>query len=119
MYGEVVPLTATLEDRVGATFAALSDPGRRRVLDLISATPVSVSDLADALDVSVPAALKQVRALEDAALVRTRKVGRTRWCELVPDAGADAEAWLMRRRAVWNRRLDRFEQHLKEKENKQ
>lgn len=114
MYAALVPLTATLEARVGATFAALADPGRRRVLDLISTAPVSVSDLADALDVSVPAALKQVRALEDAALVRTRKVGRTRWCELLPNAGADAEAWLMQRRAVWNRRLDRFEQHLKE-----
>jgi DNA-binding transcriptional ArsR family regulator len=109
-----VPLTATVEDRVGAAFAALADPGRRRVLDLVSVSPVTVTDLADALEVSLPAALKQVRALEAAALVRTRKVGRTRWCELTPDAGADVETWLMQRRALWNRRLDRFEQHLKE-----
>jgi len=107
-----MPLTATVEERVGATFAALADPGRRRVLDLISASPVSVTDLAAALRVSVPAALKQVRALESAALVRTRKEGRTRWCELTPGAAADAEAWLAQRRAQWNRRLDRFEHHL-------
>jgi DNA-binding transcriptional ArsR family regulator len=110
-----MPLTATVEDRVGATFAALADAGRRRVLDLVSTAPVSVTDLAAELDVSVPAALKQVRALEAASLVRTRKVGRVRWCEINPAAAADAEAWLMRRRALWNRRLDRFEQHLKEK----
>jgi DNA-binding transcriptional ArsR family regulator len=110
-----MPLSRTVEDRVGATFAALADPGRRRVLDLISSAPVSISDLADALEVSVPAALKQVRALEAASLVRTRKEGRTRWCELHPGAAADAEAWLQQRRALWNRRLDRFELHLKEK----
>jgi DNA-binding transcriptional ArsR family regulator len=107
-------MTATVEERVTATFAALADPGRRRVLDLVSVSPVTVTDLADALDVSLPAALKQVRALESVALVRTRKVGRTRWCELTPEAGADVEAWFSQRRALWNRRLDRFEQHLKE-----
>ena len=110
-----MPLTATVEDAVSATFAALADPGRRRVLDIVSAAPTSVTDLAEELEVSVPAALKQVRALETASLVRTRKVGRTRWCELSPRAGAEAEAWLSQRRAVWQRRLDRFEQHLKEK----
>jgi hypothetical protein len=38
-----------------------------------------------------------------------------RWCEINPNAGSDAEAWLLKRRALWNRRLDRFEHHLKEK----
>jgi DNA-binding transcriptional ArsR family regulator len=107
-------MSATVEERVSATFAALADPGRRRVLDLVSVSPVTVTDLADALAVSLPAALKQVRALEAAELVRTRKVGRTRWCELTPDAGSDVETWFAQRRALWNRRLDRFEQHLKE-----
>ncbi len=110
-----MPLNATVEDRVGATFAALADPGRRRVLDLVSAAPVSITELADALRVSVPAALKQVAVLEAASLVRTRKEGRTRWCELHPGAAADAETWLLQRRATWHRRLDRFEHHLKEK----
>lgn len=109
MYGDGV-------DRLGATFAALADPGRRRVLDIVSAAPVAITELAAHLEVSVPAALKQVRALEAAELVQTRKEGRVRLCELAPNAGADAEAWLMQRRAVWNRRLDRFEEHLKEKQ---
>ena len=100
---------------LSATFAALADDGRRRVLDLVSISPVSITDLAVELNVSVPAALKQVRTLEAASLVRTRKEGRVRWCEINPAAAADAEAWLMKRRALWNRRLDRFEQHLKEK----
>jgi DNA-binding transcriptional ArsR family regulator len=99
---------------LNATFGALADPGRRRVLDLVTVAPVSITDLAAELDVSVPAALKQVRALEAAALVRTRKEGRVRWCEINPGAAADAEAWLLARRKLWARRLDRFEQHLKE-----
>jgi DNA-binding transcriptional ArsR family regulator len=113
-----MPLPASVDDRVGATFAALADGGRRRVLDLIAAGPVSVSDVADELRVSVPAALKQVRALEAVALLRTRKDGRTRWCELDPGAAADAEAWLAHRRALWSRRLDRFEQHVTKEKNK-
>lgn len=84
------------------------------MLDLLATEAVTVTDLARFLDVTVPAAMKQVGVLEDARLVRTRKVGRTRWCELMPDAGVDAEAWLLQRRAMWNRRLDRFERHLKE-----
>ena len=63
----------------------------------------------------MPAALKQVRALEAASLVRTTKVGRTRWCELQPNAAADAEEWLAQRRVLWNRRLDRFESHVTSK----
>jgi DNA-binding transcriptional ArsR family regulator len=100
---------------LSATFAALADDGRRRVLDLVSVAPVSITDLAAELDVSLPAALKHVRALEAASLVRTRKEGRVRWCEINPGAGSDAEEWLMQRRRLWSRRLDRFEQHLKEK----
>ncbi len=102
-------------DTIELTFSALADPGRRRVLDLVAVEPVTVTDLAGHLRVSVPAALKQVRALEAASLVTTRKVGRTRWCELAADAGADAEAWLAQRRARWSRRLDRFEEHIADK----
>ena len=104
---------------VDLTFAALADPGRRRVLDLVARQPVTVTDLAGHLEVTVPAALKQVRALEAAALVVTTKVGRTRWCALSPDAGADAETWLTSRRAMWHRRVDRFEKHLNNQQKEQ
>jgi DNA-binding transcriptional ArsR family regulator len=94
------------------TFAALADPGRRRLLDRVAQRPTSITDLAGFLDVSVPAALKQVRALEAAELVVTRKVGRTRWCELGPGRLDEAEQWMHDHRRRWERRLDRFEQHL-------
>ena len=94
------------------TFAALADPGRRRVLQHVAGTPVSVSDLASLLGVSVPAALKQVKALEDAELVVTTKIGRTRWCSLGPGRLDDAEAWMREHRRRWERRLDRFGDHL-------
>ena len=69
-------------DRV---FTALADPNRRDILDKVSRGPRTASELAEPLAMSVTGLLKHLRALEDAKLVTTRKIGRARWCELAPD----------------------------------
>lgn len=89
-------------------FSALADGHRRQILDRLAHGPLSVSDLAEPLGMSLPGVLKHVRALEQAELVETHKLGRTRWCQLGRqplDAPAD---WIDERRARWSRRLDRF-----------
>lgn len=93
-------------------FAALSDPHRRQILDRLGSGPVSVSDLAAPLEMSLPGVLKHVRALEDASLVETHKQGRTRWCQLSRRPLDETAKWIEQRRERWERRLDRFEQHL-------
>lgn len=91
------------------TFSALADAHRRQILDRLGAGPVSISDLAGPLGMSLPGVLKHVRALEAAQLVETQKRGRTRWCRL-GDRPLDAvSAWMDERRQHWDRRLDRFE----------
>jgi DNA-binding transcriptional ArsR family regulator len=90
------------------TFAALADPHRRQILDRLGAGPVSVSELAAPLDMSLPGVLKHVRALEEARLVGTSKHGRTRWCQLSRRPLDDAARWIEHRRLRWDRRLDRF-----------
>jgi DNA-binding transcriptional ArsR family regulator len=97
------------------TFAALADANRRDILDRLSRGPVSISDLAEPLGMSLPGVLKHVRALEEASLVQTHKSGRTRWCELGDRPLADAASWIDERRAQWERRIDRFEAHLDRK----
>jgi DNA-binding transcriptional ArsR family regulator len=94
------------------TFSALADAHRRQILDRLGEGPVSISELAAPLGMSLPGVLKHVRALEEARLVETRKQGRTRWCRLGERPLDDAAAWIDERRKLWNRRLDRFERSL-------
>jgi DNA-binding transcriptional ArsR family regulator len=84
------------------------DSHRRTILDRLGAGPVSISELAVPLGMSLPGVLKHVRALEAAQLVVTRKEGRTRWCRLGERPLDDAAAWIDERRTLWATRLDRF-----------
>jgi DNA-binding transcriptional ArsR family regulator len=94
------------------TFAALADPHRRQILDRLATGPVTVSELAEPLRMTVPGVLKHVRALEAASLVGTHKLGRTRWCQLSPSSLDEVAAWIDEHRDRWTRILDRFEQHV-------
>jgi DNA-binding transcriptional ArsR family regulator len=102
----VVQFPAMVLDR---TFAALADAHRRQILDRLGDGPVSISELAVPLGMSLPGVLKHVRALERARLIATEKRGRTRWCRLAERPLDGASAWIDERRALWERRLDRFE----------
>ena len=58
-------------------FKALSDPTRRRVLQLLRARPMSAGELADHFAVSKPTMSAHFSVLQEAGLVETEKVGRT------------------------------------------
>ena len=94
------------------TFSALADAHRRQILDWLGEGPVSISELAAPLGMSLAGVLKHVRALEEAQLVETRKQGRTRWCRLGERPLDIAAAWIDERRELWAQRLDRFENSL-------
>ena len=94
------------------TFVALADPHRRDILERVSRGPATTTELAGPLGISLTGVLKHVHTLEDARLVTTYKVGRTRWCRLTPDGLDTAGTWIASRRRVWDQRLDRFEAHL-------
>lgn len=92
----------------------MADRHRRQILDRLGEGPVTVSELAGPLGMSLPGVLKHVRALEEAHLIETRKRGRTRWCRLGERALDDAAAWIDERRTMWAQRLDRFEESLED-----
>lgn len=96
-------------DRV---FHALSDPGRRSMLEQLSAGPASVSELGRPLTMSLAAVLQHVQVLEACGLVRSEKVGRTRTCVIEPAVVRSAESWIAERRALSERRLDRLGEYL-------
>jgi DNA-binding transcriptional ArsR family regulator len=89
-------------------FQALSDPTRRRMVERLSAGPVSVSDLAEPLPMSMSAVMQHLKVLEAAGLVRSEKVGRVRTCRVEPEALSAAERWLNDRRRSVERSLDRL-----------
>ena len=89
------------------------------MLARLSHGPASVSELAQPLEMSLPAVMQHLKALEDSGLIRSEKKGRVRTCRLNPGVLATAEQWLVDRRSEWEKRHDRFEEYvmeLKEKE---
>jgi len=98
-------------DRV---FQALADPGRRTMLERLSAGPASVSELGRPLAMSLAAVVQHVQVLEASGLVRSQKLGRTRTCSLNPAALRSAEHWISERRTLVERRLERLGEYLAE-----
>ncbi len=98
-------------------FQALSDPSRRTMVERLTRGPASVSDLAQPLDMSLPAVMQHLKVLETSGLVRSEKSGRVRMCRIEPKAMETAEGWFAKRREIWERRLDRLGEFLAEEEN--
>ncbi|HYJ70408.1 MAG TPA: metalloregulator ArsR/SmtB family transcription factor [Nocardioidaceae bacterium] len=95
-----------------ATFHALAEPRRRRILDLLRERPRLVGDLTMALGLSQPGTSKHLRVLREAGLVTVRRDGQRRWYELRPDPLVEMDAWLTPYRWLWEDRLDALERHL-------
>ncbi len=91
------------------TFSALSDPTRREILHLLSQRPASISELAEPFGMSLTGLKKHVRILEDARLVTTKKIGRTRQCRLGPEHLEGARDWIEVFRQQWESRFDGLE----------
>lgn len=87
-------------------FAALADGTRRDVLQRLGAGPLPVSELATAAGMTVTGMAKHIHVLEDAGLVATEKVGRTRQCRLGGERLDDVMAWISYYQRLWERRLD-------------
>ena len=98
---------------VDRTLAALADPTRRSVLERLGRDDVaSVSDLAEPFGISLTGMKKHLRVLEEAELVSTEKVGRTRECRLGPKRLEDLDAWMSSYRRMVEERFDRLGQLL-------
>lgn len=93
---------------ISRIFHALSDNTRRVMVEELSRGPLSISQLAKPLDMSLAAVVQHVNLLESCGLIKTRKQGRVRTCEIEASALTAAEEWLQERRKLWERRFDRL-----------
>ena len=97
-----------------STYAALAEPNRREILDLLRGGERSVNDLVDRLTLSQPGVSKHLKVLREAGLVAVRPDGKRRWYGLRAEPLAEVAGWLEPYRRHWSQRLDALEQHLEE-----
>jgi DNA-binding transcriptional ArsR family regulator len=89
-------------------FRALGDPTRRLMLRELAGGERTVGTLAEPFAMSLAAASKHIKVLENAGLVRREVRGRTHWCSLEPEPLGAAAELLEDYRRFWSRRLDRL-----------
>jgi DNA-binding transcriptional ArsR family regulator len=99
---------------IEGVFHALGDPTRRAILERLSQGPVSVSRLAEPLEMTLAAVVQHLQVLEESGLVQTEKLGRVRTCRIEPAGLSVAADWIGERRSMWERRLDRLGEILAE-----
>jgi DNA-binding transcriptional ArsR family regulator len=102
--------------QLDSVFQALADPSRRVIVETLSKGPASVSQLAQPLEMSLPAVVQHLQVLEESGLVTSKKIGRVRTCKLEPRVLQKAEKWINERRQGWEQRLDHLGRLLDEGE---
>jgi DNA-binding transcriptional ArsR family regulator len=95
-------------------YAALAEPHRRQILDLLRDGERQAGELVDRLELSQPGVSKHLKVLREAGLVAVRADGRRRLYALRTQPLAEVDAWLEPYRAYWSDRLDTLERHLEE-----
>ena len=94
-------------------FAAVSDPTRRAVLDLLRAKERAAGEIVARFPgLTQPAVSRHLRVLREAGLVQVRPDAQQRIYSLRPEGLRDVDLWLSRYRAFWAGRLDALEAHL-------
>lgn len=94
------------------SFAALADPTRRSIVEMLGEGALSAGEIGGRFSASAPAISQHLKVLREAGLVTVEVRGQQRIYRLDP-AGLDVfDAWLHRVRRFWGRHLDLLEQEL-------
>jgi DNA-binding transcriptional ArsR family regulator len=107
------------QTRFDASFAALSDPTRRGVLEQLGRADASITELAAKFHMTLTGMKKHVGVLEQAGLVATEKVGRVRTCKLGLRRLEEEAAWIERYRQLWAARFDALDEVVAELKRKE
>ena len=106
-------------DRLTSTFAALADPTRRAILARLVAGEVSVTELAEPFEMSLPAVSKHLKVLERAGLIRRGREAQWRPCRLTAGPLKDVADWVEHYRRFWTESFDRLDIYLRELQAKE
>ncbi len=95
-------------------FAALGNPVRRKILELLLQGPTTVNEIVARFDLQRPAVSEHLQVLRNARLVRDERRGRERHYHLEPERLAEVQEWLQPFERYWRERMRRLEQTLDE-----
>ena len=95
-----------------ATFGALGEPSRLRIVELLRTGPFSVGEIADALTIRQPQVSKHLRVLAEAGIVNAEQVARHRIYRLEARPFEEIGAWVDSFEQLWETRLDSLGDYL-------
>ena len=101
------------------SFAALSDPTRRGVLEQLGRGEASITALAERFHMTLTGMKKHVGVLEQAGLVVTEKIGRVRTCRIGDRRLEDVAAWVEQYQQLWDARFGELDQIIDELKRKE
>ena len=96
------------------TFAALAEPNRFRIVELLRAGPRPVNDIGERLKLNQPQVSKHLRVLKEAGLVDVQPRAQQRLYELRPKPLRELHGWLERYRQLWDARFDGLDELIEE-----
>jgi DNA-binding transcriptional ArsR family regulator len=109
-----MPSALSARATIDRTFAALADPARRRVIELLRNEPKRAGDIASGLGMSAPATSRHLRLLHRTGLVEAMSVeddARLRVFRLRPEPFVELRGWLVEVEAFWAGQLEAFKAH--------
>jgi len=106
--------TATDEDRLSETFAALANTTRRAILARLALGAATVNELAAPFDLTLPAISKHIKVLEEAGLIVRARQAQYRPCALDAAPLGKVASWAEQYRPVWEARFSRMDDYLHE-----
>ena len=92
--------------RLDLVFQALSDPIRRRILELLDGQALLVSELASSFDISLQGVSRHIQVLVRAGLIQQERSGRISRCSIDVGPLLDAAVWLNRYTKYWQAQFD-------------
>jgi DNA-binding transcriptional ArsR family regulator len=98
-------------------FQAIADPNRRAILNLLVSQRLTLNGVAEHFSISRPAISRHIRILTECGLVVIRQQGRERYCEVQPKRLDEVTDWVNQQRRLWEGRIDRLVEHLKDVQN--
>ncbi len=98
------------------TFAALAEPNRYRIVELLRTGPRAVNDIGERLGLAQPQVSKHLRVLKEAGLVDVEPRAQQRVYELRPQPLRKLHGWLERYRRVWEERFEQLDELVEELE---
>ncbi|MGR9107230.1 MAG: ArsR/SmtB family transcription factor [Gammaproteobacteria bacterium] len=100
-------------------FAALAEPNRRRIIEIIATTgEIAASDIGDQFEISAPAISQHLKVLREVELVKMEKRAQQRIYSINPQGMDEMWEWLIRMRQFWSKRFDALDGLLLEEHNK-